>query len=240
MKKKLKLWALEGNTVHCVCCSKSFITFLPGGVVQKRPNALCPNCGSLERHRLIWHYLSHQTNLLQDRIKLLHIAPEKLFFQIFSTLPNVEYVPGAKFGEGYEDEYPTGTLNIDLTQIDIADDTFDAILCSHVLEHIPDDAKAMKELYRVLKPGGWAILQVPLNPELETTYEDFSITDPKEREKAFGQYDHVRVYGNDYGSRLKRAGFVVNRIPYAQDNFKKEDAFRFGISNEDVFLVKKN
>ena len=239
IKKDIKLWALDGTNVQCVCCEKSFITFLPGGVMHKRPNASCPNCGSLERHRLVWHYITHQTNLLKGGIKLLHIAPEKLFFQIFSTLSDVEYIPGAKFGEGYEDEYPAGTLNIDLTKIDIPDNTFDAILCSHVLEHIPEDAKAMKELHRVLKPGGWAILQVPLDPQRDKTFEDFSITDPGEREKAFGQYDHVRVYGNDYGDRLTKAGFDVQRIPYAKENFTQEEFFRFGLIDDDIFLVKK-
>lgn len=240
IKNKLKNWALKGDNVHCVCCKKDFVTFLPGGVVRKRENVLCPNCGSLERHRLIWHYISYQTDLLKSQNKLLHIAPEKLFFRIFSTQPNVEYVPGAKFGEGYEDEYPAGTLNIDLTAIDLPDNSFDVVLCSHVLEHIPDDAQAMKELYRVLKPGGWGIVQVPLDPNREKTYEDFSITSPEEREKAFGQYDHVRVYGNDYGDRLSKAGFEVHRMAYAKESFTQTEFFRLGFIDDDIFLVRKN
>ncbi len=238
LKKQMINYSLKGDNVHCFCCGHNFITFLPGGVKQKRPNAFCPACGSLERHRLVWRYLNTKTNLFEKSTKLLHVAPEPLFYKILSHHKNIEYVPCAKFGQGYEDKYPKGTQNIDITAIDLEDNTFDAILCSHVLEHIPDDQRAMQELYRVLKPNGWAILQVPLDATRDTTYEDFSITDPTEREKAFGQHDHVRVYGNDYEKRLINAGFQVKRDKFAYQ-FSSAELFKYGLVPEDVFFCTK-
>ena len=187
----------------------------------------------------MWHYLAHKTDLFSSRVKLLHVAPEKLFYSKFTQLSNIEYIPCAKFGEGYVDTYPEGTRNIDITDIDMEDNSLDAIVCSHVLEHIPDDLQAMRELCRVLKPGGWAILQVPLDASRDVTYEDFSITDPKEREKAFGQYDHVRVYGNDYEDRLRKAGFQVKRESYTKE-FSDEEIFKYGFTKgEDIFFCSK-
>lgn len=232
--------ALKGDTVHCVCCAGSFITFLPYGLI-KRANALCPGCGSLERHRLHWHFIVNRANLLTDRgkLKLLHIAPEDVFYKKFKDNPNIEYIPAAKFGEGYLDEYPEHTINMDITDIQLADETFDVIYCSHVLEHVPDDMAAMKELFRVLKPGGWAMLQVPLDTNRQHTYEDFSIIDPSEREKAFGQYDHVRVYGLDYGSRLKSAGFNVRQINYTEEFTSNERFYNGFLACEDIFICTK-
>lgn len=238
LHKRIKHYAFKGKHVHCFCCGGNFITFLPGGVKVKRANALCPECGSLERHRLVWRYIETNTDLLKKHVKLLHVAPEKLFYKIFSTCKNIEYVPCAKFGEGYEDKYPEGTQNIDITDILLPDNSFDAIICSHVLEHIPDDHRAMKELYRVLKPGGWAILQVPLDASRDATYEDSNITDPKDREIAFGQYDHVRIYGNDYEKRLADAGFQAKREKFGFQ-YSREELFKYGIIPEDIFFCTK-
>lgn len=230
---------LKGDNVYCVCCDGRFITFLPYGLV-KRPNAKCPNCGSLERHRLQWHYILNRTNLLNSAqvLRLLHVAPEKVFYNKFVAHPKINYVPCAKFGEGYRDVYPDKTINVDITDMNFTDNSFDVIFCSHVLEHVPEDLKAMKEFYRVLKPGGWAILQVPLDKDRLTTYEDFSITDAKKREQAFGQHDHVRIYGMDYTERLMLAGFTVNKISYT-DEFTKNEIFQNGFLNEDIFLCTK-
>lgn len=238
--KNLNLIRYRGNKVECVCCGGKFSSFLPFGVI-KRPNAKCPRCGSLERHRLHWKYFLHRTNLMDSdgRRKLLHVAPEPVFFKIFKDKLGFEYVPCAKFGEGYRDKYPEGTLNIDITDINIADNSFDVIYCSHVLEHIPDDAKAMRELFRVLKPGGWALLQVPLDKRRETTYEDFSITEPAAREKAFGQYDHVRVYGLDYKQRLEKAGFSVIVEDYVS-TFPDVEIRKYGFTRgDDIYYCKK-
>ena len=232
--------ALEGDNVHCVCCNKSFITFLPFGLI-KRANAMCPNCGSLERHRLHWHFMVNRTNLLNSKkvLRILHVAPEAVFYNKFNDNPLFDYVPCAKFGDGYTDEYPAKTINVDITDIRFQENSFDVIYCSHVLEHVPNDLQAMKEFHRVLKPGGWAMLQVPLDKNRIKTYEDFSITDPKEREQAFGQYDHVRVYGMDYIERLKLAGFQVNQINYTSE-FNGNEIFSNGFQkDEDIFICSK-
>lgn len=232
--------ALKGDNVHCICCSGSFITFLPFGLI-KRANAFCPGCGSLERHRLDWHFMINKTNLLNSNstLRILHVAPEAVFYNKFIDNPKFDYVPCAKFGEGYTDQYPDKTINVDITDIRFDDNSFDVIYCSHVLEHVPDDLKAMQEFYRILKPKGWAMLQVPLDKSRIKTYEDFSITDPKKREKAFGQYDHVRVYGIDYIERLKLAGFTVNQINYTKE-FTENEIFHNGFQKgEDIFICTK-
>lgn len=238
IKKRLLAYSLKGSNVQCLCCGGKFITFLPGGISMKRANALCPHCRSLERHRLIWHYLRSKTDLFDVPKKMLHVAPELLFYKMFRDCKNLDYTPCAKFGDGYTDHYPEGTVNIDITDIKLPDNSFDVIICSHVLEHIPDDAKAMHELHRVLRPGGWAILQVPLDNSRDVTYEDFSITDPKERIQHFGQHDHVRVYGRDYEERLTQAGFQVKRDKFAYE-YSREQLFSYGIIPEDIFMCTK-
>lgn len=231
---------LKGQDVYCNCCGGNFITFLPVGLI-KRANALCPACGSLERHRLHWHFMAGKTNLLNgtDRLRILHVAPEAVFYNKFNSNPLFDYVPCAKFGKGYIDKYPAKTLNVDITNIQFEDNSFDVIYCSHVLEHVPEDVKAMKEFYRVLKPGGWAMLQVPIDKNRITTYEDFSITDPKERKKAFGQYDHVRVYGLDYAERLQHGGFTVNQMNYTCEFTDKEIFYNGFQKGEDIFICTK-
>jgi len=232
--------ALKGDNVFCICCNENFITFLPFGLV-KRANALCPRCGSLERHRLHWSFMVNKTNLLKRdvRLKILHVAPEIVFFDKFNSNPNFDYVPCAKFGVDYTDKYPSNTINVDITQIQFDDNSFDVIYCSHVLEHVPDDIKALREFYRVLKPGGWAMLQVPIDKSLAVTYEDLSIVDPAERETAFGQYDHVRVYGVDYIERLIKAGFLVDKNNYI-GSFTQNEIFYNGFQNgEDIFICTK-
>jgi SAM-dependent methyltransferase len=107
-------------------------------------------------------------------------------------------------------------LKINIADIPLPDDQFDCVICYHVLEHIPDDQKAMRELFRVLKPGGWAILQSPIDFNHDKTFEDPSIVSPDERERFFGQNDHVRIYGRDYKDRLEKAGFVVKVDDYVQ------------------------
>lgn len=234
--------ALSGEIVHCVCCNKSFSTFLPYGVV-KRANALCPNCGSLERHRLHWHYMKNKTTLFSastKRLKLLHVAPEAIFYNKFITTEQIDYVSCDKFEKGYENSYPPKTINVDITDIHFEANTFDVIYCSHVLEHVVEDKKAMREFRRILKPGRWAMLQVPLNRSRDKTYEDYSIIDPLEREKAFGQRDHVRIYGNDYKDRLMAAGFSVKVDSYL-DNFTEEQIFQNGfMKGEDIYICTKS
>lgn len=195
----------------------SYRKLLPYGRIQIRKNALAPRSMSLERHRLIWLYLRNKTDFFTAPLKVLHIAPEHCFIKKFKQLKNLSYITA-------DIESPWADVKMDIRNIPFPGNTFDVIICNHVFEHIVDDAKAMQETFRVLKPNGWAIFQVPVNWD-KPTFEDPSITDPKEREKMFGQRDHVRYYGHDYPDRLQRAGFTVSVINYAkelgQDNIKK-------------------
>lgn len=237
--QKGKRDAFNGKAVFCPVCEKNFITFLPFGV-RKRANAQCPGCYSLERHRLMWMYLNSETDIMSGQGKrMLHVAPEVQFFNIFSGTSTIEYFPGAKYDLEFPDEYPAGTKNLDITDIAYDDNFFDVIYCSHVLEHVPDDAKAMDEFYRVLKPKGWAILQVPIDNNLLTTYEDATITSPEERIKHFGQRDHVRSYGRDYKSRLENSGFKVTVVDYLS-RFSEEEKFKYGLPHaEDIYYCEK-
>lgn len=196
-----------GIARYCPCCGSRVRHFLPFGVIP-RPEAQCPICGSLERHRLIYLYLRKCTDLFDGRPKsVLHIAPEPIIGRLFRSVGFINYV-SADLAPGEV------TLRLDVTRIPFCDDSFDVIYCSHVLEHVPDDRMAMKEFRRVLKPSGWAILQVPITSA--TTFEDTTVTSPTERERLFGQQDHVRRYGLDYRERLEDAGFAVTADRFLQ------------------------
>lgn len=172
-----------------------------------REDVRCPFCGSLERHRLVWRFFEDHTDLFDGRPKrMLHVAPEASFEQRFRRLAGLDYTTADLLD-------PNVMVQMDLTDIPFSDGTFDVIYCSHVLEHVPDDRQAMRELRRVLAPAGWAVIQVPITaPE---TIEDPTITDPQERIRLFGQDDHVRRYGPDYSDRLREAGFAVDEIQVA-------------------------
>jgi len=220
----------DPDALHCPCCGGNFPLFLPGGV-KLRPNARCPRCQSLERHRLIWLYLMRRTPLPGGRLKVLHFAPEPCIGDALRNLPDIDYTSADLYS-------PLAMVKMDITDIRYPDDTFDVILCNHVLEHIPDDRKAMAEMHRVLKPGGWAILQVPLNRAREATFEDPAVTTPAERERLFGQADHVRWYGRDYPERLRRAGFDV-RIDAFAAGLDEAEVKRCRIVREDIYLCSK-
>ena len=172
----------------------SYRRFLPYGYQNLRENALCPGTLSLERHRLLWLYLTRETNFLNLSLKVLHIAPEQVFYTKFKMLRNWEYTTTDLHS-------PLADVKADICALPFENEYYDLIFCNHVLEHIPNDKKAMQELYRVLKKGGTLIAQVPLDENRDTTFEDDSITNKKERTQLFGQYDHVRVYGKDYYTR---------------------------------------
>ncbi|MEP5612157.1 MAG: class I SAM-dependent methyltransferase [Cyclobacteriaceae bacterium] len=191
-----------GNKVECPVCESTFRKFLPYGR-KSRSNALCPKCLTLERHRLIWLYLKRKTDFFTAPRKMLHIAPELCYMDRFEALDNLDYITA-------DIESPLAKVKMDIHDIPFAENTFDVIFCNHVLEHVDDDLKALSEMKRVLKSGGWAILQVPFfYPLPKVTLEDPSITDPREREKIFGQDDHVRLYGEDYADRLRSSGFEI-------------------------------
>ncbi|MBD6620514.1 methyltransferase domain-containing protein [Komarekiella sp. 'clone 1'] len=220
-----------GKQYTCPCCGGTFRKLRSGGV-NKRQNAVCPKCNSFERHRLLWLYLKNQTNLFFDNLKLLHICPEFFFWKGLNSLPLIQYTAAGL-------NSPFATLEMDIKNIQKPDNSYDVILCSHVLEHIPEDHKAMFELFRILKPGGWAILQVPLDYERETTFEDFSITSPKDRECFFGKDDHVRVYGLDYKDRLEKAGFTVEVVDYVTQ-LGEEKIIKYCLPDrEDIYLCTK-
>jgi len=199
-----------GNQVECPVCGHRYRKFMPYGRVS-RPNALCPSCLSLERHRLMWLYLKMKTNFFTESLKVLHVAPEICFLYHFRKMTNLDYITA-------DLESPLAKIKMDVHHIPFEDQTFDVAFCNHVMEHVDDDIQSMKELYRVLKPRGWAIIQVPFyHPIPDTTFEDPSIVDPKEREKLFGQDDHIRKYGRDYPRRLENGGFIVTEEKLAKE-----------------------
>ena len=198
---------LRGNKYRDPIDGKSYRKFLPYGYETLRENVLSPGTLSLERHRLLWLYLKNDTSFFTDNLKVLHFAPEQAFYKRFRKLKNLEYITT-------DLNSPIADVKADICDLPFKNHEFDFIICNHVLEHIPDDTKAMQELYRILKPGGTAILQVPYQQNRKSTFEDDSITDPKERARIFGQYDHVRVYGMDYFDKLRSIGFKVEAVDY--------------------------
>ena len=206
---------LKGTTYTDPIDGKSFRKFLPYGYGEQRANALSPSTLSLERHRLLWLYLKEKTDFFIAPKKVLHIAPEQCFLKLFKAQKNLDYITADLYS-------PIADVKADICNLPFQDNSFEVVFCNHVLEHIVDDAKAMRELYRVLKPGGLGIFQIPQDLNLETTYEDFTITSSEERAKHFGQYDHVRVYGKDYFNRLRNAGFKVNEVNYSKTISEKQ------------------
>ncbi len=225
-------FALKGNNFVDPIDGKSFKSFLPYGYENQRENVLSPSTLSLERHRLLWLYLKQNTNFFTENIKLLHFAPEQAFYKRFKKLKNIDYVTT-------DLNSPLADVKADICNLPFNDNSFDVILCNHVLEHIPDDTKAMQELYRILKPGGWGILQIPQDLNRATTFEDDTITDKKERAKIFGQYDHVRIYGIDYFEKLRSIGFTVDEIDFTASMPVSEIKKYCLAKNEIIPLVRK-
>ncbi len=209
--------------------SKSYRKFLPYGYGKQRENALSPGTLSLERHRQMWLYLQNETNFFTKNYKILHIAPEQEFFRKFRKMKNLDYTSADLYS-------PLVDIKADILDLPFKDESFDIVFCNHVLEHIEDDTKAMRELYRVMRKGGWGIIQVPLKNSLEKTFEDFSIREPKERQKHFGQYDHVRWYGMDYFERLQKVGFEVD-VNYYSRTFSAEERKKFGLLENEILPV---
>ena len=221
IRSTVRLWFQKGTKYTCPICgfsSDSFFLVGHDSKVLKENNVVggsrraagCHKCRSNDRERLMYVYLNEKTDVIANcsEIEFLHIAPEKRLSKKLIDVNFKKYVCGDLFTEGYD--YPEYVINMNVLNIPFNNNTFDFLLCNHVLEHIPTDIDAMKEIYRVLKPGGKAILQVPISKTLEHTFEDFSVTDPEQRELVFGQYDHVRIYGKDYVNKLESVGFKVN------------------------------
>jgi len=224
---------LRGNKYTDPIDGKSFRSFLPYGYVNQRDNILAPSTLSLERHRLLWLYLKNETDFFTAEKKLLHFAPEQCFLKRFRELKNLDYTTTDLLS-------PIADVKADICNLPFEDNSYDVIFCNHVLEHIPDDTKAMQELFRVMKPGGWGIFQIPQDLNRDVTFEDDSITDKAERAKIFGQYDHVRVYGRDYFDKLRSIGFTVEEVDYTSTLSDSEiDKFRLA-KGEIIPLVRKN
>ncbi|WP_435253679.1 class I SAM-dependent methyltransferase [Tenacibaculum sp. A30] len=224
-------WWLKGDKFTDPIDGKSFRKFLPYGYGIQRENALSPSTLSLERHRLLWLFLQQESNFFssEKKLKVLHIAPEQCFLDLFRKQQNLEYITS-------DLESPIADVKADICDLPFEDNSFDVVFCNHVLEHIPDDTKAMQELYRVMKVGGFGIFQIPQDLSREITFEDDSITNPKERAKIFGQYDHVRVYGRDYFNKLRSIGFTVDEIDYTK-KIAPEKLERFALMKGEILPV---
>lgn len=219
------------DRLYCPVCGELNRKFEDHGVARKRKNARCPNCKALERHRAFWVSFVNNVwgRLPAGRKKLLHLAPEPVFTELFRALDGIDYLSG-------DLKMPSAMVKLDLTDIQFPDEQFDVIICSHVLEHIPDDRKAMREMFRVTRPGGFVLVMVPTQGA--ETYEDSSITTPEARTRHFGQHDHVRMYGRDIADRLSEAGFEVNAWPPSDRPVSSEIAF-IAARNRIVFECQK-
>tara|TARA_Y100000813_G_scaffold48597_1_gene33785 strand:- start:1830 stop:2594 length:765 start_codon:yes stop_codon:yes gene_type:complete len=209
----------------------NYSKFLSYGYKTVRKNALCPGTLSLERHRLLWLYLDKETNFLSSNLKVLHVAPEQVFYKKFKKLKNWEYFT-------FDLNSPIADIKGDLISTNFKDEYFDLIICNHVLEHIEDDKSALDEMYRILKYNGISILQVPINVKRENTFEDLSIKSKIQREKYFGQYDHVREYGLDFKDRVEQAGFKVEMINYSK-KISQDLVIKYGLMKDDLIPIGK-
>lgn len=222
---------LRGNTYTDPIDGKSYRRFLPYGYAKVRENVLAPGTLSLERHRLFWLYLKNETTFFSAPLRVLHFAPEQAFVQKFKKQKNLTYTTT-------DLNSPIADVKADICDLPFKDNSFDFIICNHVLEHIPDDTKAMQELYRVLAPSGTAIVQVPYDAKREITFEDNTITDQSERTRIFGQYDHLRVYGMDYFKKLSSIGFDVSALDYTS-GISSDDIERYRLCKGELLPVCK-
>lgn len=221
-----------GTRHVCPCCGWRLRAFTHGGTSCRiRDLGYCPRCNSKARHRRDWLFLEQKTNLFSDELRLLCVSPNYCLSRRFKSMPNLKFF-------GVSDRWrPNICLRMNLAATPIRSATFDAVICIHVLEHIDEDRSAMRELFRVLKPGGWAMITVPIRLE-QRTFEDPEIMAPEERERAFGEKVHVRLYGCDLVDRLKEAGFQVHLDLGTGVDEKTRD--RHGLrSDEHVFYCVK-
>jgi SAM-dependent methyltransferase len=221
-----------GARVVCPCCGGRFRAFVPYRIGGAH-DSICPRCGSLRRTRLLLLYLRERTNLFQDALRVLHVAPEAGLQDLLRAVPTLDYT-------SIDLDSPIAMHAMDVTDLRYEDHRFDVILCSHVLEHVIDDRKAMREFFRVLRPGGWAIIQSPVRRDSGTTVEDPTVVSPRDRARLFGQPDHVRLYGRDYVERLADAGFMVTVDRYAEET-DEDTLARHGLrrSMHAVYLCAK-
>jgi len=234
-----------GLSYYCPFCKKFLRKLLPRGVSSSiiktnniigmgRRNCYCPFCFSTDKERLLLLFLITETDIFNKKKfrKILHFAPEKNLGSILRSSNNLEYISADLYSKNV-------MIKMDVTDIKFEDDYFDVVICNHVLEHVPNDRKAIREIYRVIKPGGWAILQVPISYSLKKTYEDPGIESSESRLRSFGQEDHLRIYGMDYIKRLEEVCFEVDIFDPAS-RFGGLKIKRYGLfPGEKVFIARK-
>ena len=225
--------AYVGRGRKCPMCGVRRRRFLPYGYVNSREDALCPRCLSLERHRLIWLWLERHSDLFSSHPRLLHIAPEVSLMRHFKR-----HYKGLDSYITADLESPLADMHFDVQHIPLDSRSIDVVICNHLLEHVADDRCALRELHRIMRPGGWGIMLVPEDRSRATTFEDDTITDPEERTRLFGQYDHRRIYGRDYDLRLEEAGFSVERISVGSLLTDQERQL-YATGNDDLVVVRK-
>ena len=234
LNSKLKEYERE-----CPICGYKGVDFTPYPLITHK-EVECPNCKSHERHRALWLYFKDNPQLLKKGNKLLHFAPEVTFNKLFKSC-DLEYHP-----VDISSKNPYIIEQFDVQDIPYEDNYFDVIYCSHILEHVPDDRKAIRELYRVLKPGGTALILVPINGvafdmpfDVSKTVEDESYDTPELRDKYYGQFDHVRLYGTDFKDRLIECGFKVQSDDYIRKlGYEKIERYAL-IKDENIFECRK-
>jgi SAM-dependent methyltransferase len=240
-----------GKNCYCLYCNKSYGKFIHEGVKAKvfkrykiagggyKINTRCPNCGSADRARLLALFFSKRTRVFDQKTDILHVSPNKDIAKFLAQSAMVNQVVGSIEPEQFSEFNP---VYLDIQNITLADNQFDVVICCHVIEHVDDDALAMRELHRVLKPGGFGILQVPLAIDMEKTLEDKTLKTDKERKIAHGQVDHVRLYGLDYFEKLSAAGFrVVRDNPFINSWMKEEELSKHRLDKiEDVIIAYKD
>jgi SAM-dependent methyltransferase len=220
----------RGNKVECPVCEKHFSRFLAyGSKAARRSNVLCPNCLSLERHRWMWLYLKNRTDFFTARHKVMHIAPEQCFYKRFRRQANLQYATGDLVS-------PLADYHFDLHKMPFDDNSYNVLFANHVLEHVDDEMQCMRELYRVMAPGGWGIFQVPLDYTRAETFQDPAIVSSADREKYYWQKDHVRLFGRDYPEKLRAAGFVVDEV-LPKDVVGEELVTRYRLQPGEVMYV---
>lgn len=226
-RRALAAWH-RGAAVECPCCGSRFRRFKPFG---QRPNIVCWRCGAHDRHRALWLYLERRTDIFAAPHDVLHFSPEYVLRRRLERAPNLRYVTS--------DLEPGCDLRLDITAMALDEASFDVILCIHVLEHVPEDRRALAELRRVLRPGGWAIVLVPLDPSLAETYEDPAVTTPEQRQAAYWQADHLRLYGRDFSDRLREAGLDV-RVDHFVQELGSAAIARYGLHpGEDIYVCSR-
>jgi hypothetical protein len=228
--RRLRLLVYRGKRVECPCCGGRFSRFMPG--LSHRDTRVCPRCGAQERHRALWLYMRERTDLFaRPQLSILHWAPEYALQRSLGALPNAAYVSADIGGD-------EAMQHMDMTDVPFKDGAFDLIVCVHVLEHVEDDRQAMREMARVLKPGGVALLLVPIVLE-QPTKEDASIVTPQQRRDAYWQEDHLRLYGGDFPQRLEEEGFDVAVDGWVR-TLDDSTLERYGLFPlEDVYVAKK-